>query len=124
MSHQLPDRDGFEPISDPDWPTNYDLDLGDGHYLSLSVGSAADADGIVREGKTESYVGAIVYHHKADAPRGYCSGAISFDVPWQQAHQQQPRWQVVSWDPLTLSPSLLCHCGDHGFIRDGKWVRA
>jgi hypothetical protein len=26
---------------------------------------------------------------------------------------------------LTLSPSLLCmRCGDHGFIRNGKWVKA
>lgn len=34
-------------------------------------------------------------------------------------------WQVVSWEPLTLSPSLLCmRCGDHGFVREGKWVPA
>jgi hypothetical protein len=32
-------------------------------------------------------------------------------------------WQVISWEPLTLSPSIQClRCGDHGFIRDGKWV--
>lgn len=34
-------------------------------------------------------------------------------------------WQVVSWEPLTLAPSLLCRaCGDHGFIREGRWVEA
>jgi len=34
-------------------------------------------------------------------------------------------WDVISLDPLTLSPSLLCRvCGSHGFIRDGKWVEA
>lgn len=32
-------------------------------------------------------------------------------------------WQIESWEPLTLSPSLLCHCGDHGFIRGGRWVQ-
>lgn len=32
--------------------------------------------------------------------------------------------QKVSIDPLTLSPSVLCQCGAHGFIRDGKWVAA
>jgi len=33
-------------------------------------------------------------------------------------------WDVQSWDPLTISPSVLCSCGDHGFIREGRWVRA
>lgn len=32
--------------------------------------------------------------------------------------------ELISTDPLTISPSLLCRCGDHGFIRDGKWVAA
>ena len=31
---------------------------------------------------------------------------------------------LVAYDPLTVAPSLLCACGDHGFIRDGKWVPA
>ena len=32
-------------------------------------------------------------------------------------------WHVVSKDPLTLTPSLLCTgCGTHGFITDGRWV--
>ena len=34
------------------------------------------------------------------------------------------RWTLVAYDPLTVAPSLLCACGDHGFIRDGKWVPA
>ncbi len=34
-------------------------------------------------------------------------------------------WRVESWEPLTLSPSLLCKtCGDHGHIRNGKWEPA
>lgn len=34
-------------------------------------------------------------------------------------------WDVLSVNPLTLSPSLLCRaCGHHGFIREGKWVPA
>lgn len=33
-------------------------------------------------------------------------------------------WDVVQEEPLTLSPSLLCSCGHHGFIREGKWVTA
>lgn len=32
---------------------------------------------------------------------------------------------IESRDPLTVKGSLICnHCGDHGFIRDGKWVPA
>lgn len=34
-------------------------------------------------------------------------------------------WDVLSVNPLTLSPSLLCKaCGHHGFIRQGRWVPA
>jgi hypothetical protein len=37
----------------------------------------------------------------------------------------RPMWQVESWEPLTLSPSLLCRtCGRHGFIKQGRWVPA
>jgi len=35
------------------------------------------------------------------------------------------KWDVIKLDPLTLAPSLLCRaCGHHGFVRDGKWVKA
>lgn len=34
-------------------------------------------------------------------------------------------WDVISVEPLTLSPSILCTvCKHHGFIRDGRWVPA
>jgi hypothetical protein len=54
--------------------------------------------------------------------RGYCMGAIMFEG--QLPPGDGSYWQVQSWEPLTVSPSLLCHCGDHGFIREGRWVRA
>lgn len=35
------------------------------------------------------------------------------------------RWTLINFDPLTIAPSVLCRsCGDHGFVRDGKWVPA
>lgn len=41
---------------------------------------------------------------------------------WDEAGKLYP---LVGGEPLTLSPSLLCKtCGDHGFIRGGKWVAA
>lgn len=34
-------------------------------------------------------------------------------------------WTLVSKEPLTISPSLLCRgCGTHGFITNGQWVPA
>jgi hypothetical protein len=34
-----------------------------------------------------------------------------------------PGWALLSADPLTLDPSILCHrCQTHGYIRNGAWV--
>lgn len=36
-----------------------------------------------------------------------------------------PGHTVISLDPVTISPSILCDdCGLHGFIREGRWVPA
>lgn len=54
-------------------------------------------------------------------------GAIHFDVPGaRDAFPSSIFWTVESWDPLTISPSVQCHCPAmcHGYIRDGKWVGA
>lgn len=74
--------------------------------------------------------GAIVGHPVGPHPivpisSGYCEGAITLDGPVQrEVRPAGALWQVESWEPLTLSPSLLCACGDHGFIRAGRWVPA
>lgn len=69
--------------------------------------------------------GALIWH-KSPKDGSQCTGAVNFDLP--EARHLAPadhRWTVESWEPLTLSPSVLCgRCGDHGFIRGGKWVRA
>jgi len=91
-----------------------DLDLGDDHSLQFTTwyGDPAEALG-----------GAIVTHKKADGT--WCQGAVTFDVPISREKAPgRPTWRVESWDPLTLAPSLLCHCGDHGHIRGGRWERA
>jgi len=42
---------------------------------------------------------------------------INFKPEWKDG------WDVVSLEPLTISPSLLCRvCGHHGFVRNGRWV--
>lgn len=64
------------------------------------------------------------YDDKRRHCRHCCTGGVMFDIPGAE-HFPGAKWQVVSWDPLTISPSVLCMvCGDHGFIRDGLWVPA
>ncbi len=63
--------------------------------------------------------GLLWYHHRPDTGEECGIGGISWD-PDDRVH-----WDLVSLDPLTVSPSLLCQtCGAHGFIRDGRWVKA
>jgi hypothetical protein len=67
---------------------------------------------------------AIVDHPAPDGSA--CSSGAPLDSPGaRRLFKERELWAVESWDPLTISPSLLCmRCGDHGFIRDGKWVPA
>ena len=68
--------------------------------------------------------GLLVDHAKPGG--GPCDGgAVTFDsAVARQVDPARPKWTIESLDPLTISPSLLCQCGDHGFIRDGRWVPA
>lgn len=64
--------------------------------------------------------------YRVTHPVGGVEGArscVSDEGSWIPVGRGQ--WTLVSENPLTLAPSLLCTvCGDHGFIRDGKWVPA
>lgn len=65
----------------------------------------------------------LYYVH--DCPlNGDAPGAIAFDVPENDYVPAEAKWQLESIEPLTISPSLLCPCGHHGFIRQGRWVPA
>ena len=69
--------------------------------------------------------GAHVMHKKPDGSD--CNGWITFEgSAWAKAFKEKiPTWKVLSWEPLTLEPSILCRtCGDHGHIRNGKWEKA
>jgi hypothetical protein len=70
--------------------------------------------------------GAIVYHlHRVTG--SLCISSIMFDIPAirEAWNGNGSFWTVDSLEPLTVSPSLLCReCGDHGFIRGGRWVVA
>ncbi len=73
--------------------------------------------------KADNWVAIHEFHRTPDGE--WCSGFVAFDVPSDYLTGREPKWQVESFDPLTLSPSLLCRaCGHHGFIREGRWVPA
>lgn len=77
----------------------------------------------LRHAQLERY-GLVVKHKKPDGSD--CWGSVRFDTPEMRALEpgRVPGWKVEFWDPLTISPSLQCSCGDHGWIRGGKWVPA
>ena len=102
----------------------YDLDLGDGHKLTFtSWAPNRDLNPQYADYPDDDKIGAIITHTKSDG--AICEGSIWFDKPIvEKFFGKHHRWRVLSWEPLTCEPSFLCHCGDHGFIRDGKWVRA
>jgi hypothetical protein len=65
--------------------------------------------------------GLLIYHRHGDG--AVCGGGVTFDVAANAGEAK--RWQVASWDPLTLSPSIAdptCSEGLHGHIVAGAWV--
>lgn len=71
------------------------------------------------------FAGGITNHLTPEGKQ--CSGHISFaGRSWARSFDHKiTTWELVQEDPLTVTPSLLCRaCGDHGWIREGKWVPA
>lgn len=74
----------------------------------------------------DRFVGLRHKHIAADTGEE-CMGKIYFELEWvnrDPALAGVGKWMVESWEPLTVSPSLLCSCGHHGFIRGGRWIPA
>lgn len=63
---------------------------------------------------------AITHWHKNSEGK-LCGGWVPFNVESEYILPGTPKWEVESREPLTMSPSLLCGCGNHGFIRNGRW---
>lgn len=100
------------------------IDFGDDHY-GVYLQWAPDRDLNPHRANlpdVDRYAMVIMHY----APNGNeCTGQITFagDVQ-REISPNAITWDVQSWDPLTISPSILCGCGDHGYIREGRWVRA
>lgn len=108
-------------------PERFDIDAGDDHWLAYYSWKPDRALNPQYAGIPDvTRFGMLIYHRKSNGEP--CVSAADFDGPVQrQVNPNRPGWTVESEDPLTLSPSLLCKsdgCGDHGFIRKGRWVRA
>ena len=103
------------------------IDLGHDHFMSFCCWAPDRALNPQYEGVPDVEKYSVWYEHKK--PNGEdCLGAITLDGEVARAiAPNQAKWTVESWDPFTVSPSLLCMapgCGDHGFIRGGRWVPA
>jgi len=88
------------------------VSLGDDHYYTRGVD------------KSGQWVAIHEWHKTPDGR--WCAGYVPFEVPDGDYYvPSSPHWDVISFDPLTLAPSLQCTaCPSHGFIRDGRWVKA
>jgi len=106
-------------------PTMEPLDLGDDHTLRFTHWAPERDLNPQYEGIPDiDPVGAIIDHRKPDGTT--CSGALTFYSPAaRRLFPERQMWTVESLQPLTLSPSISCGgCGDHGHVREGKWVPA
>jgi len=105
-----------------------DIDLGDNHKLWFTCFSPDRNLNPQYEGIPDvEKFGAIVSHQTKGGTECWCS--INLRTPEIEElmrrgfYKDSHIWSVDKWEPLTLSPSLLCTiCGDHGFVREGKWV--
>jgi hypothetical protein len=88
------------------------VDLGPDHFYTKSVD------------REEKWVGILEWHWNPTTGR-WCGGWVPFNVPSESLTGRGPMWDVHSYDPLHIEPSLQCGmCSNHGWIRDGKWVEA
>jgi hypothetical protein len=102
-----------------------EFDLGDGHTAEY-IGWAPDRElNPHRAHLPDIEKWGLLIRHTSASNGEPCAGFVTFagDVQREVA-PKAVTWEVQSWDPLTISPSVLCSCGDHGFIHDGRWVRS
>lgn len=110
-------------------------DIGHGHRIKFYSWSPdrelnpqyADMPDIEKAGLLDEHFDARCV--EPNDPNGRHAGSVMFDLPEVRrafGDRERPYWQVESLDieTLTISPSLLCGCGDHGFIRGGRWIPA
>jgi hypothetical protein len=89
------------------------LDIGDDHSLEF------------REWQGDTMAIVVCHHLRPDGSACMHNAPIKGGAWDREFDGHIESWDLMQRDPLTIAPSLACRaCGDHGFIRDGKWVRA
>lgn len=118
-----------EQASEQEWGArirmNPDIDLGDEHWGKFAAWAPDRELNQQYEGVPDVERYGLEILHLSPAGES-CVSFVTFagDVQRRVEPDRRNTWTVESRDPLTLSPSVLCSCGDHGFIRDGRWIRA
>lgn len=92
---------------------------------AIYIGSEHMLSPFVQQGE-ETVIGYAVWHHCQEGR--WAAGGVYFDIPQLPARIREDgrsTWTLVSSNPLHVEPSILCRaCGDHGFIRNGRWEAA
>lgn len=99
------------------------IDLGGGHWARLfreGEDLNGQPDGVAM-GPTAGFFHVHPSKGGADIPEGEpCAGTVTFGDPGYDS-TGRAHWQLHSLDPLHVEPSILCSCGRHGFVRNGRW---
>jgi hypothetical protein len=100
-------------------------DIGYGHELRFFSWSPDRELNPQYEGIPDCDRAGLIVLHPGLTETDVCMSSVNFDSAPEPVIRNRPTWHVESWEPFTLSPSLLCRrCGDHGFIQNGRWVPA
>lgn len=96
------------------------VEIGHGLTAALRIAESALAPEGAHPGWAEGDVLGVLLTHVCSNRDGE---AVQDFIPVNYMPSRD--WQLVSRDPITISPSVnyTC-CGVHGFLRDGKWVPA
>ncbi len=100
---------------------NETIDLGDGITGEFTRWAPDRSCNPQYDGISDIEKLGLILTHKTPSGEPH-DGIITFDSP--EARRIFPNhafWTVHAWEPMTLTPSVLCSCGWHGFITDGKW---
>jgi len=111
MTFAAPDEIG-EAIGDDSYVRREYL-LPDGSVVLYPAGMQVPPNAV--------FIGLQKNHKRADGR--WCGGWVGFVNV--EGHPDGSKHTLVSADPLTVAPSLLCRrCEHHGWIREGRWVPA
>jgi len=102
-------------------------DIGNDHFMSFYGWNPDDLPGNVElygYPLPDIEMAAVCVSHPHRVTGKECQSIASLRHPEEPRFQHPVMWDVQDWniENFTMSPSILCECGDHGFIQQGRWV--